>query len=273
MTPTQKFSTQASQMNNPSLQIFFQLLKRSLLILKRDYWSKLFDTAFLFFTNVIVFSYFMGAQGLSEEYGPFLMVGAIASFGLFDVVAKVSELIGDIEGEKTISHLITLPLSSRTLFCFIAIFWAINAAVISFPLFFLGKILLFTRFNLSDISFIRLIPIFLTANLFYGFFALWLSAIVRGMGDLTSIFMRYINPIFMFGGYFYSWKNAFQLDHLIGYVSLLNPMVYIMEGMRSSVLGPSAYLPYWTTLIVLWGFIYLLGWHATKRLKIRIDCI
>ena len=253
--------------------IFLQFLKRDLLILKQEYRSKFFDTAFLFFTNVIVWSYFMSKQGLTKEYGPFLMIGAIASFGLFEVVTKVSNLIGDIEGDKTISFLLTLPLSSNALFCYMGIYWALHSAFFTLPLFFVGKLLLFTRFDIVDISYWRLVIIYLTSNLFYGFFALWLTGVIKGGRDITSIYLRFINPLFMFGAYFYSWKDAFALDHLIGYISLINPMVYIMEGMRSATLGSEGYLPFWITPIVLWAFILILGKHGITRLKKKIDCI
>lgn len=241
--------------------------------MKEEYLSKFFDTCFIFFTNVIVFSYFMTKQGLTADYGPFLMIGAIASFGLFEVVTKVSKLIGDIEGEKTISFLLTLPLSSTALFIYMGVYFSLYSTLFTLPLFLFGKILLFSRFNLVDISYWRLALIFLTSNLFYGFFALWLTGIIRGSGEITSIFLRFINPLFMFGAYFFSWHDAYALDHLIGYLTLINPMVYVMEGMRAATLGNTGYIPFWITPIVLWGFTLLLGWHGIRRIKKRIDCV
>ena len=253
--------------------LLLQLLKRDLSVLSKEYASTLFNTGLLFFTNVVVFSYFMGKQGLSQKYGPFLMIGAISSFWLFQVINKVSKFIGDIEGDKTICFLVILPLSSTALFCYMAVYWALHSALFSFPLFIFGKILLFTRFDLTAVSYWRLLLIYLSSNLFYGFFALWLSGVIKGLGDLSTIFLRYINPIFMFGAYFYSWKDVFALDHLIGYLLLLNPMVYIMEGMRSAALGPTPYLPFWICPLVLWSFIFLLGKNGIRRLKRRIDCL
>ncbi len=258
---------------NPLSTLILQLLKRDLVVLKKEYGSKLFDTSFIFFTNVVVFGYFMTKQGLQADYGPFLMIGAIASFGLFDVMHKVSMLLSDLEGPKTLSFLLTLPLTSNALFCTIALSWSINSLLITLPLFVLGKILLFHRFDLGAISYWRLLIMLLSANLFYGFFSLWLSGIIRGMSNLGSIFCRYINPIFMFGSYFYSWKNAFAMDHLIGYLSLFNPLVYVMEGMRSATLDPNPYLPFWICPLALGGFILLLGWHGIRTLKKRIDCL
>src|SRR5258708_5025254 len=96
--------------------IFLQLMQKDLLQFKRIYKEKLLDTGLLFFTNVIVFAYFLPQAGLGHNYGPFIMLGAIASFGLFDVVGHVSELIFDIEGPCAISYTLSMPIPSWIVF-------------------------------------------------------------------------------------------------------------------------------------------------------------
>ncbi len=260
-------------MHKISFLVFLQLLKRDLRAFSREYPAKLFDTAFLFFTNMIVFAYLMPKQGLDPQYGVFLMIGAIASFGLIEVVGRVSILLSDIDGERAISQTLILPVSANAVFCYIAIYWAISSMLLSVLLFPLGKLLLWNRFDLEAVSLIRLIPIYLSANIFFGFFALWLTSILRGMEGLNTLWMRVINPLWMFGAYFYSWHASFELSPTIAYISLVNPMVYIMEGMRAATLGQEGYLSYGVCLLTIWGFIIVCGTHATRRLKKRLDCI
>lgn len=260
-------------MTNSSFQVFFQLLRRDLLAFKREFPGTFFDTAFIFFTNVVVSAYFMAQQWVDPQFGPFILVGAIASFGLINVVGKVSILIADIDGERTISQLLVFPIRSEWVFAYFAIFWAISSSLLTVLLFPLGKILMYSRFNLEAISYIRLIPMYLAANLFYGFFALWLASLMKSIRGVNSIWMRAINPMWMFGAYFYSWHAAYTLSPAIGYASLINPMVYIMEGMRAAALGQKGYLPYWICLLMVLGFTLVLGLHAIKRLKKRLDCV
>lgn len=270
----QKFLTrEPMEKRNMSLNVFFQLLKRDLKAFWREYPGKLFDTAFLLFTNIIVFAYFMTDEWVQPGYGPFLLVGAIASFGLIEIIGKVSVFIGDLESERTISQSLILPIRTEMVFIYIAIFWALSSLLLSFLLFPLGKLLLYDRFEIMKMSFIRLIPIYISSNLFYGFFALWLSSILKGMGGISGLWMRFINPMWMFGAYFYSWKGVYELSPVIGYISLINPMVYIMEGMRAAALGQQGYLPYWICLVVIWVFIFGCSFHAIHRLKKRLDCL
>lgn len=255
------------------MAILLQFLRRDLLIFKREYPGKFFDTCFLFFTNVIVFSYFMPQAGLSSSYGPFLLIGAIASFGLFDVVGKVGVLVADIEGDKTISSWLIMPITSRALFLYIGVSWALSSALLSILLFPIGKLLLFDRFDLSLISIPKTFIMYITINLFFGFFSLWLTSMIRGIGGVSGIFMRFINPLFMFGAYFYSWKASYALSPVIGYISLFNPMVYVMEGMRAAAIGQTGYLPFWLSFGALWIFIIACALHGTSRLMKRLDCV
>lgn len=255
------------------LSVVIQLLRRDLLRFKREFFSKLFDTAFLLFTNLVVFGYFMSQYGLTSNYGSFMLISAIASFGFFDTVGKVSSLISDIEGERTISYTLTLPIPSWLTFIYIAIYWAINSALISICLFPLGKLILLQQFDLSAISLPRLIPMFISTNLFYGFFSLWLTSMLKNIADVGILWVRVINPLIMFGAYFYSWYAVCKFSPVVAYIDLLNPLVYVMEGMRAAALGQEGSLSFWICLPLLWVFILGFGWHGIRRLQKRLDCV
>lgn len=254
-------------------QVFYQLLKRDLLIFMRDYWNKFFDMVIIFAVNVIIFGYFMTGEGLSANYGPFLLIAAIGSFGLIEIVGKVALFLSDIEGERAISQLLIMPIRSELVFIYMAVFWAISSMVLAVLLFPVGKLLLWARFDLAAISYVRLIPMFVTSSLFFGSFALWLSSVIPGMSSLNTLWLRYVVPLWMFGTYFFSWETAYQLSPIIGAVLLANPIVYVIEGMRAAALGQAGYLPYWISLLALWGFIFACTTHAIKRLKKRLDCV
>ena len=155
-------------MANGTLTVFTQLMKRDLLGFWREFPTKLLDTCILFLTNVIVFCYFLPAAGLDKSYAPFFLIGSIASFGIIEVVGKVGAFLADLEGDCAISHTMILPIKSRYVFCYIAVFWALTSLFLSIPLFPLGKILLFNLFNLAEISYFKLIIMFISSSIFCG---------------------------------------------------------------------------------------------------------
>ncbi len=256
-----------------SWSLFLQLMRKDLLQFRRVYAGKFFDTCFLFFTNVIVFAYFLPQFIAFSDYGPFILIGAIASFGLFDIIAQVSELIFDVEGDRAINFTLAMPAPSWVVFGQIALKWAANNFLLCIPLFLVGKLILWAQFDLWKINIPKLLLIYVTSCLFFGFFSLWLTSILRKVKSLSSLFLRFINPLFMFGGFFFTWQSTFELSPILGYVILINPMIYVMEGMRAAALGQEGYLPFWICVIVLWGFILTLGACALNILKKRLDCV
>jgi len=256
-----------------SYPAFSQLMKQALLSFRREFAVKLFDTFCMFFTIVIVFCYFMPQEGVREGYASFFLIGAIASFGFIEIVGKVGAFMADLQGDRAISHSLVMPIRPDLVFIYIGLQWALTSAFLSIFLFPLGKLLLFKGFDLSLISYPHLIPMFVTTNLFFGYFALWLASVIKDVSNLTSLWVRYISPIWMFGAYFYSWEAAYSLSPVIGVITLLNPMTYVMEGMRAATLGQTGYLPYAFSLVMLWGFIVICTWHAIRRLKKRLDCV
>ncbi len=257
-----------------SLRIFLQLLRRDLVIYKKEYPGKLLDMLITFTVWVIVFGYFIPKMGASSDgYGVFIMVGAIASFGVFDIIGKAGILINDIGGDRTIAYLLLLPISSTLVFCYQALSWAFQSLIISIPLFFIGKGLFWSQVNLHDITWYQLGLSLLTVNVFFGFFALFLVSVLIKVNDLSRIYFRFINPLFLFGCYFFTWKVAYKIAHWVGYLALLDPFTYVMEIFRVAILGTQEYLPFWASFAALWVFIVVLGSIAIKRLKTILDCL
>ena len=79
--------------------------------------------------------------------------------------------------------------------------------------------------------------------------------------------------MYMFGGYLYSWHAVYALSAIGGYLSLVNPLIYTMEGMRAAILGQEGYLPFWFSFVALMLFTIAFAWNAISRLKKRLDCI
>lgn len=255
------------------IKTVYYLIQRDLRVFKEEFWGKLFDTSLLLFTTIVIFGYFLPAYGLKSDYGPFLLIGVIGGFGFFEVMGKVSTMIADLEGDRTILYTLTLPIPSWLVFLYFAISWAILSSIMSLLMFPLGKILLFSQFDLGKISLLKLPLIFVMSNLFFGVFALWLVAVLKRMSNLSHLFVRVINPMYSFGGWWYSWMAIYQLSPILGYLHLINPLLYVMEGMRAATLGQEGYLPFWLSLVALTFFTIGFGWDAIRRLQTRLDCV
>ena len=255
-----------------SIKCFFQLVRRELYLFFKNFPNRLIDISVVLFAWVVVFGYLMANSGLKSSYGAFILVGSIASFGLFETIHRSTFLAQDVTDKKITSYLI-LPIPSSYVFVSIAVSWAICTAVLTLCLFPLGKLILLDKFDLSHISLIKFGLIFIVSNLFYGFFAMWISSMVTNLRNISWLWCRVIHPLYMFCGFFYTWQSAYELAHWVGYLHLLNPLLYILEGTKASILGQSGYLPYWICFCALWIFTGFFAFDGIRRFKKRVDYV
>ncbi len=255
-----------------SFRCFYELIRREMFLFFKQFTSRLIDISVILCTWVIVFGYLMVNSGLKSTYGAFILVGAIASFGLFETIWRATCLAQDVT-DKKITNFLILPISSTFVFISIAVSWALSTGLLSLCLFPLGKLLLLNKFDLSNICFYKFILIFTVGNLFYGFFALWVASLVTNLRNTAWLWARVINPLYMFCGFFYTWKSAYELANWVGFLHLLNPLLYILEGTKAAVLGQKGYLSFWVCFTVLWAFTFFFAFDAIKRFKKRIDCV
>lgn len=252
-------------------RIFCQLIRRDLEVFKRDFAGRFLDLLITFVAWVIIFGYFV-PQG-KGDYGLFIMVGAIASFGVFNIIGQCGVLITDIQTDKTISYLLALPISSRTVFIYRAVSWALQSFCLTVPLYIAGKALFWSQLDLNVVNWVQLAVSIITVNIFYGFFSLWLVGVLHKIVDLNRVYFRFINPLFVFGCYFVSWETTHKISKGLGGAVLADPFTYVMEISRAAVLGQSGYIYFWYSFAVLCGFILLCATDATRRLKKILDCI
>jgi ABC-type polysaccharide/polyol phosphate export permease len=260
-------------MRSSYLKCFFYLVWKELVVFSKVLRSRIVDSIIIVTTNILVFTYLMPHFGLKTGYGFFIFVGIIPIISFFEVITNVSTFVSDITGNKKISYSLTLPLPSFLVFASIGVGWAFCNMMFTIFLIPIGKLLLWDKFDLSGFSFFKFISIFLTVNLFYGFFALWLSGIIKDMKYMSWIWARVVNPLFMLGGFFYSWGTLYKASKIFGFLNLLNPVIYSLEGFRAAVMGQKGFLSFYFCFLVLWVFIFLFFLHANFLLKRRLDVV
>lgn len=261
------------KINKIILNSFFSLVLREITVFLSVFKSKIIDVIIISTTNIAVFAFIMPYFGLKKSYGEFIFSGVIFLIAFFEVIGKANEFIADLSYNKKISYFLTLPLPSTLTLMSVAVGWAINNMILIALILPIGKLLAYNQIVLTSFSIVDYFFVFVTGNFFLGFFALWLSALIKEMKYLSWIWARVVNPMFMFGCYFYSWKTVFAMSKYVGVAFLFNPLVYLMEGMRAAFLGRSDYIPFWLSILVLWSLTVLFGMHGIYLLKKRLDCV
>jgi ABC-2 type transport system permease protein len=251
---------------------FCALMQRDLVIFFATCKDRLINALVWGILTVIVFEYIMPEMGM-QGMGSFMASGAIASWGFAEVTENISRFIADLEGERSISYYLTLPIPQWAVFVRLALsnaFQALFIAAFFIPLF---KLILWHSFPLDQLAPFKFTLIFLVTHLFYGFFSLCLGAQIKSLDLMGNVWMRIVFPLWWVGCYQFTFKALHQAHPWIAYVNLLNPIVYIFEGTRAALIGQEGYLNFWLCFIVLTVMTIIVALFGIKKLQKRLDCL
>ncbi len=255
-----------------SIRTCARLIWRDMSVFWPSFPDRLLNGALWAGITIVVFQYI--GFGDAVNLGLFMACANAVSWGFFEVMENVARLIADLQGEKSISYALTLPLPQWMVFVRIAISNALQAMAIAIFILPMAKILLWNNFDISHAAWGKFALIFVLAHIFYGFFSLWLASMVRSLESIGDIWMRVVFPLWFLGGYQFTWYTFVAKSPKLAYASLIvNPLVYCFEGVRAAVIGQEGYLPFWGCCAALIGFTMLVGTIGTLRMKRRLDCL
>ncbi len=254
-------------------KIFFDLIKEDIHLLSQTLFDKTINGLIWVVSTVAISAYILPALGVSASYGAFMAVGTIVGCGGFEIVTQMVNMLADFDGDKKITYHLTLPIPNWLLLVKMGLVFAFNSLFISTVSFFTCKLVLWHSFNISIINYPRFILAGLLISLFFGFFTLFLVSITKSLMHLDNVFMRMAFPLWMLGGFQFSWMVLSSYSHSFALLNLLNPYTYATEALRAAALGQEGYLPFWLSILGLCFFIGLFAVLGIGRLKKRLDFV
>lgn len=253
--------------------VFKMLIVRDMQVFKKVFLGKQIDTIIWVIITIFVNGYLMTQVGVQEGYGAFILIGAIVSMSFFQIYPHVFGFCADLLGSKNITYDLILPIPAYFIFIKQALIYALRSMCMSLLVLPLGKLILWSNCDLSSVAWLKLLGIFISANVFFGFFTLLAAAFIKDFDALGHLWPRVTYPMWFLGSYLISWQTTYSVSKWIACFTLLNPVVYAMEGMRSAAFGGEGYLPYWLCLGMLWIFSIIAGWIGIKHLSKRLDVV
>lgn len=258
-----------------------QTIKTSLSLLKIDlykYYKKTFRDDLINKVTWIVCvlaiaTYIWPSVGMSESFGVFMALGSLVSCCFWDSWGLSAQFVADMEGERVINYYSTLPLPAWLFFAKQIVFYAVRSMVPALIMVPLSKLILWDKLDLTSLYLGKFLIIFVLTSIFCATLSLCMTSLVRDMSSIDNISIRFLFPMWFFGGSQFSWYTFYGVSPLFAYINLLNPLVYAMEGMRVAFLGQSGYLPFWVCVGMLVLYSFMLGFIGIKRLIRRLDCV
>jgi hypothetical protein len=254
-------------------RVFFWLLWRDIIVLKKSIIDKAIDASLWSATNILISNFILPAFGIEQRFGLLIWVGTIVTMAYFEAGYAAQELVADRAGNYHIGYLLTLPLPSWLVFIKIACGIALNCMVLSLFMIPLGKLILGRSLDLSSFNAIQFILIFLVMNFFCGFLSVWIFSWAKSTTRFSEVWRRVLNPLWAFGGYQFTWLVLRKTFPGLAYITLLDPLTYAFEGLRAAILGPEKFIPFWISLGALPISIFIIAWWAIVWLKKLLDYV
>ncbi|MBY0353900.1 ABC transporter permease [Candidatus Babeliales bacterium] len=254
-------------------KIFWHLMQKDLLIMRQTLLRDIFDGIVWATSTIFVTTYIFSSLGISSDYGPCFAIGGVASYGIFFVFDHTANFLADLEGDQIIGNHLVLPLPSWLILIQQACTYALFTSTLTVFIFPVAKIVLLGRLDLSHLSLIKLVPFFILTNFFSAFLSLLVTSFLPGMRSLNVIWPRFLFPIWFFGGSQFSWQAVHNFSPKFSYLCLLNPFLYITEGLRACVLDPTNSLPFYVCAPVALFATLAFAFISIARLKRRLDFV
>jgi ABC-type polysaccharide/polyol phosphate export permease len=256
------------------IKLFFQLLKTDLIIyIRKVYLGDVIDCAIWVGSILLISTYILPEMGMVHNYGSLIATGAIISVAFWDTWSITTKFISDLEGDQTFQYYLSMPMPSTAYFIKNIVYYSIRGGMQAIFVLPYSKLILMNKFDLTNFCFFKFFIVFVSANVFCATLALIFGSLVENINNIGQVGVRFLFPMWFFGGSQFPWQTLYNLSPKFAYACLLNPLIHAVEAMRTAILGPQGFLPFWNCIIILWFFIFVFGWLGIYRLKKRLDCV
>jgi len=267
------FQKEIAKRDQIDLCVLKQLMCVKFVNARRVFIDKFFNFSIWAGCTLLVTGYLMKSFGLTDDFGPFQLGGILAGVGIFELYGNAVTFVSDLEGDRAIAYYLTLPTHTITVLCSHILYYASISIVMSLATLPLAKLILWNNLKLLAISWPRLLFFIVLINLFCATATLLLSAIIPSMDKFDILWVRIMFPLWFLGGFQFSWYSVNQTAPKFSYLLLLNPFLYMAEGIRAALLNKNDTIPFWiccAVLIIAWIGV---GLCAYKTLKKRLDFV
>jgi hypothetical protein len=227
-----------------NVAIFSALMMRDIKVLKSNLGDLFIDGLILLCINVLIFGNLLPMLGMSTTLIAPIFLGNSLSFFLASLGHSFATRMSyDLSFERFINYFLTLPLPKRWLFGYFITSFILETSIVTLPMITLGIIMLGENFGTINSNFIPFLVIYFLFLLFWALFFLGSSFLYDFQWFKSNMWARRIMPLFVLGPAFFTFATIRSVMPTASFILWFNPLTYFIEGMRSTLLGGSDYLP------------------------------
>jgi ABC-2 type transport system permease protein len=258
-----------------SRNAFFALLLRDLAVLRKEIAMFLGRTVMQPLLLIFVFTYVfpkigqaIGGSRNAAGFSTLLVGGVIASAMIFQGVQAVAlPLVQDFGYTREIEDRVLAPMPVWAVAMEKVASGGIQAMIAALVVFPLAALIPSTPVHLR-VHWLYLVTLLPLAAAMSAALGLTIGTRVEPR-QVPLIFSLLVIPMTFLGAVYYPWKNLTPLPWLKTFV-LVNPLIYVSEGMRASLTNGVPHMALWAIYLALVGFTALFWKLGIDGFKKRV---
>lgn len=255
---------------------FWGLILRDARVLVREFVAFLLRTVMNPLLFTFVFTYVLpktgGAftpGGGSQTFATVLVPGLVAVAIFFQGIAAVAlPLAIELGGTREIEDRVMAPLPVDLVGIEKVVWSAVQSIVAAAIVFPLLLVIPAEKVSVSVASWPILIVVVLLGSFAAGFIGLLLGTVVKPR-QIGLIFSLVVVPVTFLGCVYYPWEQLHTIRWL-QVATLVNPLVYVSEGLRAALTPDLPHMPTPAFLGALVALLAVLGWVSSRSFARRV---
>jgi ABC-2 type transport system permease protein len=248
--------------------VFAAMLRRDAMVARRNWIGILVSTALQPLMLTLVFGYLLPHMGfVSDAYKAALLPGVIAiTLMLSSLQAVALPLVIDFGYSNQIEDRLLAPAGARTLVAGKIGFGILQGTIAALLVLPVARLVMGTVPGMALANLAMVVPITLLGAAVFSAIGMVLGTAIPPQ-RVNLFFSALLTPLITFGCVYYPWTGLARTP-VIQFAVLLNPLVYLAEGLRGALTPASSHMPIAVTvgaMALLAAGFWLLGQITFER--------
>jgi len=219
-------------------------------------------------TVVVLNGFFLPAVGIEQPFVHIFLIGSLFMMTQNTQLGIASDLLYDLTiGKRVLKDIIVPP--SLLYFKYVAV-CAIKSMIANILLIPMTLVLLSNDCQTTGLSAPKLFLFFVIMTCFVASICIFSATLFKSTERFWQVWPRWGLQIFVLGGTRASWLMIHKAFPIGSYFDLLNPYLYIFEGLRGAIFGPQGALNFWVCCLVLTTLTITFFFLGTRSFKKRL---
>lgn len=241
--------------------IFFALLRRDIRVARRELPFFLLRTTLQPLMFIIVFGYLLPKMGFMKAgYSTALLPGVLAISLTFSAIQSVAlPMVQDFGWTKEIEDRLLAPVPTTLVAAEKIIAGILQGFIAGLFVLPLARLIMGPIPNLTFAHIGTVLLITLLGGAAFSSLGMWLGTAIQPQ-QIGLMFSVILAPMIFFGCAYYPWQGLSAVP-VMKYAVLINPLVYVAEGMRGALTPAAPHMPLGAVVgaliaitVIFWSF-------------------